>query len=173
MMEHLWSPWRMTYLRADKDDPKQKLAATGLLRMPTCIFCDLPAEHHDDENLIAYRGERAFVMLNRYPYNNGHLMVIPFAHQPSFEFLDAPTLTEIMGLSNQALRALRRVYQPQAFNLGANIGTAAGAGIAEHVHWHIVPRWAGDTNFMSVTSGTRVIPEDLRETLRLVRAAWV
>lgn len=171
-MEHLWSPWRMAYLRASPAPQRLHGTATGLLKMPACIFCDFPAENNDAENLLVWRGAHAFVMLNRYPYNNGHLMVIPYAHQPTLERLDAPTLTDIMLLTNAALAALRQVYNPNAFNLGMNIGTAAGAGIAEHVHMHVVPRWAGDTNFMSVTSGTRVIPEDLRVTWEQVRAAW-
>lgn len=171
-MEHLWSPWRMTYLRGPNLPTTRPLAATGLLTMPQCIFCALPAEHNDAHNLLVYRGELVFVMLNRYPYNNGHLMIIPFAHQPTLETLPVPTLTELMVLTTQALTALRKIYSPQAFNLGVNIGTAAGAGIADHVHLHIVPRWAGDTNFMSVTAGTRVIPEDLRDTWQAVRDAW-
>ena len=162
-MEHLWSPWRMAYLRN---------SAAGVPGPTGCIFCDLPAEGRDAENLIVHRGARAFVILNRYPYNNGHLLIVPFAHVPSFEALDPATLTEMMLLANTATATLRRMYNPQAFNLGANIGAAAGAGIAEHVHLHLVPRWAGDTNFMSTTSGTRVIPEDLSETYRLARQHW-
>ncbi|MCC7361445.1 MAG: HIT domain-containing protein [Anaerolineales bacterium] len=164
-MEHLWSPWRMAYLR--NADP-----AAGPAGPTGCIFCDLPAQDRDAENLIVHRGALAYVLLNRYPYNNGHLLIVPYAHVSSFEALDPPTLTEIMTLANTATATLRRIYNPQAFNLGANIGAAAGAGIAEHVHLHLVPRWAGDTNFMSTTSGTRVIPEDLAETYRLARQHW-
>lgn len=164
-MEHLWSPWRMNYLtgQAKAEDPP---GPTG------CIFCDKPAENRDDANLIVFRGENAFVLLNLYPYNNGHLMVVPYTHAPTLEVLDAPTLTEMMLLTNQALAALRALYNPQAFNIGMNIGSAAGAGIAEHVHLHVVPRWAGDTNFMTVTAGARVIPEDLRITQRRLVEAW-
>lgn len=161
-MNHLWSPWRMTYLLRNKD----QTGGAG------CIFCDKPAQDTDAENLIVHRGERAFVILNLYPYNNGHLMIVPYTHAPSLEQLDTPTLTEIMLLTNQALATLRAVYNPQAFNLGVNIGAAAGAGIAEHVHQHVVPRWAGDSNYMSTVAGTRVIPEDLQETYRRVREAW-
>jgi len=162
-MNHLWSPWRMTYLRRSQE---QSGGGAG------CIFCDKPTENRDAENLIVQRGERAFVILNLYPYNNGHLMIVPYAHASSLEQLDLPTLTEIMLLTNQGLAALRTVYNPHAFNLGMNIGAAAGAGIAEHVHLHIVPRWAGDTNYMSTVAETRVIPEDLQETYRRVREAW-
>ena len=178
-MDHLWSPWRMQYLRREEEtsqpDNPGGASATGLLkqsRETACIFCDLPSENRDAENLIVYRGERVFVILNRYPYNNGHLMVVPFAHTPSLEQLDTPTLTELMVMVNQGLSALRAAYQPQAFNLGANIGAAAGAGIAGHVHLHVVPRWAGDTNYMSTVAGTRVSPEDLRETYQVVKEAW-
>ncbi len=163
-MDHLWSPWRMDYLRKDKSAPNQD--------PEPCIFCDLPAENDDAASLIVWRGRWAYVILNRYPYNNGHMMVVPYEHVPSFEPLALPALAEIMELTNQAVAALRNIYQPQAFNLGANIGMAAGAGIAAHVHMHIVPRWAGDTNFMTAVAATRVIPEDLQETYRLARANW-
>ena len=164
----------MAYLRkSDPDSGYTKLQATGMLTMTGCIFCDKPTEGRDAENLIVIRGERAFVILNRYPYNNGHLMVVPYAHVPSVEQLDTHTLTEMMLLVNQGLGALRTVYNPQAFNLGVNIGEAAGAGIAQHVHMHVVPRWAGDTNYMSTVAGTRVIPEELSETYRQVQRAWV
>jgi ATP adenylyltransferase len=156
-MKRLWSPWRMTYLSEE--------------RTKGCIFCLKAAERCDAENLIAWRGERAFVMLNRYPYNAGHLMVIPYAHVPSVEDLPAETLTEMMLLVNRSLGALRRAMSPEAFNIGANLGHAAGAGIADHVHMHIVPRWEGDTNFMPVLADVRVIPELLADTYCKIRAA--
>jgi len=140
-------------------------------RSQGCIFCLKAAEQSDVENLILWRGERAFIMLNRYPYTSGHLMVIPYAHVPSVEDLPSETLTEIMQLVNRSLAALRRAMAPEAFNIGANLGHAAGAGIAEHVHMHVVPRWEGDTNFMPVLADVRVIPEFLSETYRKVRAA--
>ncbi len=154
----------MAYLR--NDDRADAPGGNG------CIFCALPAEGADDANLIVHRGQHAFVLLNRYPYNNGHMMVVPYVHVASFEDLPEPALSEIMRLSNGAMTALRAMYQPQAFNLGANIGTAAGAGIADHVHMHVVPRWAGDTNYMTTVAGTRVIPEDLLDTCRLARRHW-
>ena len=137
-----------------------------------CIFCDMPADPRDAETLIVRRGAHAYVILNRYPYNNGHFMVVPYPHVDSPERLEADTLTELMTLLNQGLTALRAMYNPQAFNIGMNVGAAAGAGIAEHVHLHAVPRWAGDTTFMTVAAGTRVIPEDLRITWERMRAAW-
>lgn len=163
-MDHLWSPWRMAYLRGEPE--------AGSAGETGCIFCDLPGQQEDGQTLIVARAQGAFVILNRYPYNNGHLMVVPFAHVPSLELLNAPTLAEIMRLTNQALAALRAIYHPDGFNVGANIGAAAGAGIEGHVHMHVVPRWSGDTNFMSTVSGTRVIPEDLHETYRLIQAHW-
>jgi ATP adenylyltransferase len=137
-----------------------------------CIFCDLPALNDDGLSLIVARGQHAYVILNRYPYNNGHMMVVPYPHVPSFEQLDGAALAELMQLNNKVLAALRSMYEPEAFNIGANIGAAAGAGIDSHVHLHIVPRWAGDTNFMTAVAGTRVIPEDLQETYRLAREHW-
>ncbi len=156
-MKRLWSPWRMAYLT--EEHPRG------------CIFCLKAAEQFDAENLIVWRGERAFIMLNRYPYNAGHLMVIPYVHVASVEDLPAETLTEIMLLVNRSLAALRRAMTPDAFNIGANLGRAAGAGIADHVHMHVVPRWEGDTNFMPVFADVRVIPEFLADTYRKIRAA--
>ena len=154
----------MAYLRNDE---------TAATPGPSgCVFCDLPAAGDDAASLIVRRGTHAFVVLNKYPYNNGHLLVVPFAHVASLEQLAEPVLTELMRLTNESLGALRRMYNPQGFNLGANIGAAAGAGIADHVHLHIVPRWAGDTNFMTIVNGVRVIPEDLQETYRLARSHW-
>jgi len=156
-MKHLWSPWRMEYLTEE--------------RPRGCIFCAKIAEHRDPENLIAWRGERAFVMLNRYPYNAGHLMVIPYDHVPSVEDLATETLTDLMLLVNRCLAALRRAMSPQGFNIGANLGHVAGAGVVDHVHLHIVPRWEGDTNFMPVLADVRVVPQLLADTYVKVRAA--
>jgi len=169
----------MTYLRGAEPAAESgagqstsPILGTRPLGGSGCIFCDLPAQNQDADNFIARRGRLAYVILNRYPYNNGHLMIVPYAHVPSLEQLDAPTLAELMALTQQALATLRRMYSPDAFNLGANIGGAAGAGIADHVHLHVVPRWSGDTNFMSTVAGTRVIPEDLRDTWRQARDLW-
>jgi len=138
-----------------------------------CVFCEAQVLPDGTENLILYRGQQAFVILNRYPYTSGHLMVVSNLHVPSIENLDPATRAEMMELQVQAMTVLRRVYTPQGFNLGANVGLAGGAGIEEHVHLHIVPRWTGDTNFMSVVGETRVVPEALEETYRRLREAWV
>jgi ATP adenylyltransferase len=126
----------------------------------------------DPGNLVVHRGQRAFVILNKYPYNSGHLMVVPYDHQSTLEALDRETRGEIMELTNLATQALQRVYQPQGFNLGVNVGAAAGAGIMDHVHMHVLPRWSGDTNFISTLGGTRVLPEALEETCRKVKGAF-
>ncbi len=137
-----------------------------------CIFCNGLKQSDGPENLIVARGEKAFVMLNRFPYTSGHLMIVPFDHQPSLELLDAGSRADIMDLSARAIQVLQAIYAPQGFNLGMNIGNAAGAGVTEHVHLHVVPRWVGDTNFMSSVSQTRVLPELLEETYRKVKEAW-
>ncbi len=137
-----------------------------------CIFCNALKQPDGPENLIVHRGPKAFVMLNRFPYTSGHLMIVPYEHQPSLEFLEADSRADIMDLASRAIQVLQLIYTPQGFNLGMNIGSAAGAGVLEHVHLHVVPRWVGDTNFMSSVSQTRVLPELLAETYRRVREAW-
>lgn len=134
-----------------------------------CVFCSAQAQADSAENLIAYRGKLAYVILNRYPYTSGHLMVIPFAHVPNLEELDAETRAEMMELSSRSMTVLREIYKPHGFNMGANIGEAAGAGVLGHVHIHIVPRWVGDTNFMSAVGETRVLPESLEDTYKRVK----
>jgi len=155
-MKHLWTPWRMAYIQHHKKNDG-------------CVFCIAQAKTDGSENLIALRGKLAYVILNRYPYTSGHLMVVPFAHQPGLEDLDRDTRIEIIELTSRCMTVLKNVYQPKGFNLGANIGEAAGAGVIGHVHIHIVPRWAGDTNFMSTLGETRVLPEDLEDTYKRVR----
>jgi ATP adenylyltransferase len=137
-----------------------------------CIFCNGLKQADDPENLIVCRGGKAFVMLNRFPYTSGHLMIVPYEHQPSLELLEATSRAELMDLAARAIQVLNKLYAPQGFNLGMNIGNAAGAGILEHVHLHVVPRWIGDTNFMSSVSQTRVLPELLEETYRKVKEVW-
>lgn len=137
-----------------------------------CLFCSLRDEALGPVSLILHRGPRAFVILNRYPYTNGHVMVVPNAHVPSLEDLDSATLAELMLLARRSLRALRQGYGAEAFNLGVNIGAPAGAGVVDHVHLHVVPRWAGDTNFMATTAATRVIPEELEQTYLRLDQAW-
>jgi ATP adenylyltransferase len=148
-MENLWAPWRMTFI-APKTPHSQE-----------CIFCTQPAEHRDEENHIFYRGERCYMMLNRYPYNNGHLMIAPFQHVGTIEKLSAETLAELMAHAQLALKALRFAMKPDGFNMGINEGKVAGAGFADHMHLHIVPRWNGDTNFMPVIAEIKVMPEHL------------
>jgi ATP adenylyltransferase len=158
-MDYLWSPWRMHYINIKSEEPK-------------CVFCHAIEQSDDSEYLILHRGVKAFIILNRFPYTSGHLMVLPYDHQPSYEDLDPETRSEMMELINTATRVIRQVYHPDGINLGANIGEDAGAGIAPHFHFHIVPRWRGDSNFMSVTSNTRVLPEDLLVSYQRLKVAW-
>ena len=158
-MNYIWSPWRMEYILSPKS-------------VQGCIFCEGLKQEDSPGNLIVYRSPKAFVMLNRFPYTSGHLMIVPIDHQPSLERLDSESRLEIMDLSARAIEVLNALYSPQGYNLGMNIGNAAGAGITEHVHLHVVPRWGGDTNFMSSLANTRVLPETLEDTYRRVREAW-
>jgi len=137
-----------------------------------CVFCAMQEKEDNAENLIAFRGRNAYVILNRFPYTSGHLMVVPCEHKATLEELDPETRAEMMELTARCMTVLRSIYRPQAFNMGANIGEAAGAGIKEHVHIHIVPRWAGDTNFMSAVGGTRVLPELLENTYARVKKGF-
>lgn len=159
MMKRIWSPWRMKYIEGHEGQ-------TG------CIFCDALARPDNAENLIIKRGVLAFVILNLYPYTSGHIMVAPVTHQPSLEYLDPDSRAEMMELVSQSLVTLKEIYRPQAFNVGANIGEAAGAGVPGHVHMHIVPRWTGDTNFMSTLGETRVLPEALEDTYKRIKAGF-
>jgi len=134
-----------------------------------CVFCIAQEMRDSAENLIAYRGEHAYVILNRYPYTSGHIMVNPFEHKASFEELDSQTRAEMMELTTQCTTVLKNVYRPQGFNIGVNIGEPAGAGVIGHIHIHIVPRWAGDTNFMSTLGQTRVLPEALEDTYERIK----
>ena len=137
-----------------------------------CVFCNAQSKSDSAENLIVHRGEHAYVILNRFPYTSGHLMVIPFAHKPNLEELDPETRAEMMELTSRCTTVLKNTYRPQGFNVGVNIGEAAGAGVLGHVHIHIVPRWNGDTNFMSSVGGTRVLPEALEDTWKRVRKGF-
>jgi len=138
----------------------------------SCVFCLAIAQVNDEPNLILFRGQHAFVILNRYPYTSGHVMIVPYDHQPSLEELDPKTRAEMMELAVHATAILGEVYQANGFNLGINIGEAAGAGITDHVHLHVVPRWVGDTNFMSTLGSTRVLPETLQESYQRIYKAW-
>ena len=158
-MKRIWSPWRMKYIEGHEGQEG-------------CIFCSALAQPDNEENLIIKRGTLAFVILNLYPYTSGHIMVAPVAHQPSLEFLDPDSRAEMMELVSRSMEVLKEIYHPQAFNVGANIGEAAGAGEPGHVHLHIVPRWTGDTNFMSTLGGTRVLPEALEDTYKRIKAGF-
>jgi ATP adenylyltransferase len=158
--ERLWSPWRMEYIsRGEGDD------TSG------CIFCDLPAadEDQDEANHLLTRGQVSFALLNAFPYNPGHLMVVPYRHVGDYEELTAEELAEMTALVGAAIRAMREESGPHGFNLGMNLGQVAGAGIADHLHLHLVPRWGGDTNFMPVVGQTKVLPELLNETYTRLR----
>ncbi|RMD89593.1 MAG: HIT domain-containing protein [Calditrichaeota bacterium] len=150
-MQILWAPWRMEYILGnDKEEG--------------CIFCNKPKQTNDKKNLILYRGKYSFVIMNKYPYNNGHLMVVPYRHLAEFEELKDEESLEMMQIIARSLTVLKRAIHPHGFNLGMNIGQIAGAGIEDHLHFHIVPRWAADTNFMPITGHTKVISEGLWET---------
>lgn len=137
-----------------------------------CVFCEAQNTADGEQNLVLFRGQRAYVILNRYPYTSGHLMVVPFQHEASLEGLDAETRAELLELANRITQMLGREYHAQGFNVGINIGEAAGAGITEHIHLHVVPRWTGDTNFMSSLGETRVLPETLEDTYQRMKKAW-
>jgi ATP adenylyltransferase len=137
-----------------------------------CVFCEVGAATEDYENLIVYRGRFAYVILNRYPYTSGHLMVVPIDHSGKLEELSIETRTEMMELISRCVQALTSEYQAQGFNVGANLGGAAGAGIPQHVHFHIVPRWQGDTNYMSSIGGIRVVPEALEKSYQRISEVW-
>ncbi len=158
-MNHLWSPWRMTYIEGPKSETD-------------CVFCGALESPDGVENLIVHRGRKSYVILNRFPYTSGHLMVVPYDHVPSLEGLEPETRAEMIELTAASIRVLGRVYQPEGYNIGANIGEPAGAGIVEHIHFHVVPRWTGDTSFMSALAETRVLPEALTDTYRRVREEW-
>ena len=137
-----------------------------------CPFCLAIEEVELSKSQLIHRGNKAFVILNLYPYNTGHLLVLPLEHQKEMENLDEDTRAEMMELINHALEVLKKVYRPEGFNVGLNMGEAAGAGIPKHLHWHIVPRWTGDTNYMTAIGNVRVLPETLEDTYRKVIAAW-
>jgi ATP adenylyltransferase len=155
--EWLWTPWRMRYV-------------AGAHREEGCIFCNRLAEQDDVESLILHRGERAFVIMNLYPYNTGHLMIVPNAHVASPEDAEAAALHEMAELRGPVLRAIRRALSPDGFNLGLNVGAPAGAGVADHLHEHVVPRWQGDANFMPILASTMVMPELIPVTYAKIRA---
>lgn len=159
IMDHLWTPWRMAYIRSEKKS------------VDGCVFC-IKAQSEDAAELVVARSQYVYAVLNLYPYNNGHMMIVPYEHVDTQESLPVDALTDLMVTVNRALAVLRKAYNPSAFNLGVNLGVAAGAGIAEHYHFHIVPRWPGDASFMSVVGNTRVIPDTLENTYTELKAIW-
>ncbi len=152
MAERLWAPWRFAYIE------KPESGASG------CIFIDLPASSEDRANLLLYRGKSAFVMLNAFPYTNGHLMIAPYKHTADMAQLSDEELLESNQLVARCVGWITAVYKPDGFNIGINLGSAAGAGIPSHIHWHIVPRWSGDTNFMTTVGDVRVLPQSLADS---------
>jgi ATP adenylyltransferase len=150
-MDHIWSPWRYKYIAsADQHEG--------------CVLCRIERERKDAENYVVHRARLNFILLNLFPYTSGHLMIVPYEHQASLAAIDEATTTEMMELAKRAQNALEAEYHPDGFNIGMNLGRSAGAGIADHLHMHVVPRWSGDANFVSVVGETRVLPEDLTTT---------
>ena len=159
-MDYIWTPWRYQYM-----------AQAAGANQPECIFCDAVARKDDGKTLIVHRGEKAFVILNRFPYTSGHVMIVPYAHVAELNLCEVGTLDEMMRLAQRVEMALGANYKPDGMNLGMNLGRAAGAGVVGHLHLHMLPRWIGDSNFMTVTGETRVHPEDLKTTYeRLLKA---
>jgi ATP adenylyltransferase len=159
-MDYLWTPWRYRYVVEPKN-------------VSGCVFCVAPDANNDEEWLIVHRAVRNFVILNRYPYTAGHVMIVPFLHTADFSGLERETAAEMMLLAQRVQSAIEDVYHPDGFNIGMNLGRSAGAGIADHLHMHIVPRWTGDTNFMTTVNETRLEPEELSVTYTKLRKALV
>ncbi|QSR31580.1 diadenosine tetraphosphate hydrolase [Nocardioides sp. S5] len=157
-LERIWTPHRMAYVRSAVDDEG-------------CPFCAIPA-HPDDESLVVARGESTYVVLNLHPYNPGHLMVLPYRHVADLADLTPEESLELMAMTQQSLRAIRAVSQPQSFNVGLNLGRSAGGSLSEHLHQHVVPRWTGDANFITVVGGAKILPQLLADTRRLLADAW-
>jgi ATP adenylyltransferase len=156
-MDHIWSPWRYKYIAA-------------VDQKPGCVFCNVIAQNRDAENFIIHRATLNFIILNLFPYTSGHLMIVPYQHLASLSSVDEPTTTEMIEMAKRAQSALESEYHPDGFNIGMNLGRAAGAGVADHLHLHVVPRWSGDANFVSIVGETRVLPEALATTYeKLVR----
>jgi len=153
--ERLWAPWRLEYIKGPKPEG--------------CILCEKPAEGDDASVYIVHRGERCFVILNAFPYNNGHVMIAPYKHMGALEDLADETVLEMMQLTRRSIQAITAVYGPEGFNIGINQGKVAGAGVENHIHQHVVPRWGADTNFMPVIGSTRVLPQSLADSYRALR----
>ncbi len=155
-MDHLWSPWRFKYIAsADREEE--------------CVLCRIDAEHKDAENYVVHRASLNFVVLNLFPYTSGHLMIVPYEHRASLAEVGEATTNEMIELAKRAQLALETEYHPDGFNIGMNLGRSAGAGVADHLHLHVVPRWSGDANFVSIVGETRVLPEDLSATYQKLK----
>lgn len=161
-MDVVWAPWRMELIEKG-DGPEAE---------PACIFCAFPREDDDEKNLIVHRGDDAFVILNKYPYNNGHVMVVPYAHVDDPGKLPAEAFGGLNALLVRTVGVMREVYGPEGLNVGMNLGRCAGAGIPGHIHWHVVPRWSGDTNFMPVIGETKVMPEHLHRSWEKLKGGF-
>jgi len=159
--QRIWAPWRLAYVKDASKDIEEE-----------CIFCAKPAAADDEANLIVHRGQHCFVILNLFPYTNGHLMVAPYEHTGRIQELPAATVAETMALAQRAMDGLERVYDPQGYNVGFNQGRAAGAGVEHHIHLHVVPRWGGDTNFMPVIADTKVMPQTLEQSYAALKEAF-
>jgi ATP adenylyltransferase len=165
-MDFIWSPWRYDYLASGGT----KGAGAGVDSPPSCVFCVTEDRTHDAERLIVFRGEHNFVILNLFPYTSGHVMIAPYEHLNTIVAAKGEQLSEMMGLAQRLIPVLQKLYNPNGFNIGMNLGAAAGAGIREHFHLHVVPRWIGDANFMTITGETRVLPEALSTTYQRIKA---
>ena len=163
-MDRLYTPWRFDYIKGASGEK----TGTG----DACVFCSIAARDDDENTFILHRAGRNFVVLNIYPYTSGHLMIVPFEHTADFAALAKETSDELMDLAKRAQALLQEAYRPHGFNLGMNLGGAAGAGVSDHLHLHVLPRWAGDANFMTTVGETRVIPEDLRATYERLRGRF-
>ena len=157
----IWAPWRLAYVKDAAKDSEDE-----------CIFCAKPAAEDDKATLIVHRGEHSFVILNLFPYTNGHLMVAPYAHIGRIQEIPPETTAEMMGFAQLAMSRLEDVYEPHGFNVGFNQGRVAGAGVEHHIHMHVVPRWGGDTNFMPVIADTRVMPQTLEQSYEALKGAF-
>lgn len=164
-MKRMWSPWRAAYIETFAHPPKKRKSKKS-------IFLQALDAHDDDKHFIVWRGKHCFVIMNLYPYNSGHMMIVPYRQVARFDELTDAELLDMMKTMRKAIQALDETMRPEGFNFGANLGRASGAGIDEHVHFHIVPRWNGDTNFMPVLAETKVISEDMRVTLQKLRCAF-
>ncbi len=162
-MQRMWSPWRSQYIETFKKPPRKRKES---------LFTAAVKAGDDDANLIVWRAEHCFVIMNRYPYNSGHVMVVPYREVADIQDLTSIELAEIMTITQRAIRALDTVLGPHGYNFGANLGRVSGAGIENHIHFHIVPRWNGDTNFMPVLADTKVVSEDIRKTLKMLKKAF-